>query len=108
MQHAQARFLRGHFNFELVKTFRSSSVNYSRELCSARIQSAKCFRLADLYAAIEADFTYAKANLPAAYQATYTQRGRPLSWAAQAFLGKAQLFQQVIASMQKLNLEDCY
>ncbi|PSR10088.1 MAG: RagB/SusD family nutrient uptake outer membrane protein, partial [Candidatus Arcticimaribacter sp.] len=48
---------------------------------------------ATLWAAIEADFAFAQANLPSSRSGDYSQAGRPLSWAAQAFLGKAQLFQ---------------
>ena len=92
LQHAQARFLRGHFNFELVKIFGSVPLitleNYSNQEFNQPNAST-----ADLWAAIEADFTYAKANLPGAYSGDYTQRGRPLSFAAAAFLGKAHLYQ---------------
>ena len=92
LQHAQARFLRGHFNFELVKIFGSVPLitleNYSNQEFNQPNAS-----IADLWAAIEADFTYAKANLPGAYSGDYTQRGRPLSFAAAAFLGKAHLYQ---------------
>ena len=104
LQHAQARFLRGHFNFELVKIFGSVPLitleNYSNQEFNQPNAST-----ADLWAAIEADFTYAKANLPGAYSGDYTQRGRPLSFAAAAFLGKAHLYQSEWAqALTELNI----
>ena len=103
LQHAQARFLRGHFNFELVKIFGSVPLitleNYKNQEFNQPNAST-----ADLWAAIEADFTYAKANLPSAYTGDYSQRGRPLSFAAAAFLGKAHLYQQDwAAALTELN-----
>ena len=92
LQHAQARFLRGHFNFELVKTFGEvpliTSQNYADQLFN-QVNATE----AALWTAIEADFEYAKGILPAAYAGDYTQKGRPLSYAAAAFWGKALLYQ---------------
>ena len=92
MQHAQARFLRGHFNFELVKTFGSVPL-ITLENYAAQEFNQPNASTSDLWAAIEADFTYAKSILPSSYTGDYTQRGRPLSFAAAAFLGKAHLYQ---------------
>lgn len=93
LQHAQARFLRGHFNFELVKIFGGVPLITLENYAAQEFNQPNASE-ADLWAAIEADFTYAKANLPAAYSGDYTQRGRPLSFAAAAFLGKALLYQE--------------
>ena len=43
----------------------------------------------DIWAEVEADFEFAVANLPD----TQPEAGRPTSWVAKAFLGKAHLFQ---------------
>ena len=103
LQHAQARFLRGHFNFELVKTFGSVPLITSANYADKDFNQVNA-SVSELYAAIEDDFTYAKSILPSSYSGAYTQRGRPLSWAAQAFLGKAQLFQGNFSDA-KTNLE---
>lgn len=90
---AQARFLRGHFNFELMKIY--GNVPYVSDENAANFE----FNLPNSgdtklqWSHIEADFSYAMNNLPAARTGSYSQAGRPLSWAAQAFLGKAQLYQ---------------
>ncbi|MGY8968595.1 MAG: RagB/SusD family nutrient uptake outer membrane protein [Flavobacteriales bacterium] len=102
-QHAQARFLRGHFNFELVKTFGKVPLITLDNYAAQEFNQPNA-EISDIYAAIEADFTYAKSILPSSYSGAYTQRGRPLSWAAQAFLGKAQLFQGNFSDA-KTNLE---
>ena len=93
LQHAQARFLRGHFNFELVKTFGSVPLITSQNYAEKDFNQVNA-STSDLWAAIEADFTYAKANLPGSYGNAYSQKGRPLSVAAAAFLGKAHLYQK--------------
>ena len=104
LQEAQARFLRGHFNFELVKTFGEVPLITLQNAIDVEFNQPNA-TYADLWAAIEADFTYAKANLPAAYTGDYTQKGRPLSFAAAAFLGKAHLYQQDWASaLTELNI----
>ena len=92
LQTAQARFLRGHFNFELVKTFGNVPLITDENYAASEFNQPNATQAA-LWAAIEADFAYAQANLPSSRSGDYSQAGRPLSWAAQAFLGKAQLFQ---------------
>ena len=102
LQHAQARFLRGHFNFELVKTFGSVPLITQENYADQEFNQPNASTSA-LYDAIEADFTIAK-TLPSAYGA-YTQRGRPLSFAAAAFLGKAHLYQgEYAAALNELNI----
>lgn len=90
---AQARFLRGHFNFELIKIF--GNVPYVSEENAANLEynQPNTGENKLQWSHIEADFSYAKDNLPTSRTGDYSQPGRPLSWAAQAFLGKAQLYQ---------------
>jgi len=92
-QHAQARFLRGHFNFELVKIFGSVPLITSQNYADKDFNQVNATKDA-LWAAIEDDFKFAKENLPGSYGGAYSQRGRPLKWAAAAFLGKAHLYQK--------------
>ena len=104
LQHAQARFLRGHFNFELVKIFGSVPLITSQNYADKKFNQPNAAVTA-LWDAIEADFTYAKGILPSSYAAPYTQKGRPLSFAAAAFLGKAHLYQGDWASaLTELNI----
>ncbi|MDT0540618.1 RagB/SusD family nutrient uptake outer membrane protein [Croceitalea sp. P059] len=85
-QLAQARFLRGHFNFELQKIF--GNVPYISEENFAATEFNQPNPGA-IWEQIEADFQYAVDNLPA----SQADIGRPNSWTAKAFLGKAHLFQ---------------
>lgn len=85
-QLAEARFLRGHFNFELQKMF--GNVPYISEENFAATEFNQP-NTGPIWDQIEADFQYAVDNLPA----TQTDAGRPTSWAAKAFLGKAHMFQ---------------
>ena len=89
-QLAEARFLRGHFNFELQKIY--GNVPYISE----ENFDAKEFNQPNpgaIWDQIEADFQFAVDNLPA----TQGDAGRPTSWTAKAFLGKAHLFQSDFA-----------
>ena len=83
---AEARFLRGHYNFELQKMFGNvpfiSLENFQNTEFSQPNAGA-------IWSQIEADFQFAIDNLPA----TQGDVGRPTSWAAKAFLGKAKLYQ---------------
>ena len=92
LQHAQARFLRGHFNFELVKTFGEVPLITSQNYADQKFNQVNATEAA-LWKAIEDDFDFAKRNLPNSYGGAYNQRGRPIKWAAAAFLGKAHLYQ---------------
>lgn len=105
---AEARFLRGHYYFELKKAFGNTpyvdeSVDYD-----AGIEKVK--NDADLWPKIEADFKFAFDNLPETQDAV----GRANKWAAAAYLAKALLYQkkfpeaktlfdQIIASGQTTN-----
>ncbi len=81
---AEARFLRGHYYFDLKKIF--NDVPYVDENWD---EVTPIPNNQDLWPMIEADFEFAAANLPA----TYSQAGRANNWAARAYLGKALLFQ---------------
>jgi len=83
---AEARFLRGHFNFELQKMF--GNVPYISEENYANTEFNQP-NPGPIWDQIEADFQFAIDNLPA----SQAQTGRPSSWAAKAYLGKVHLQQ---------------
>lgn len=83
---AEARFLRGHYYFELRKTFKN--VPWIDET----MDDAKAVTVpnnVEIWPKIEADFQYAFENLPG----TQPQIGRVNKWAAGAYLGKTLLYQ---------------
>jgi len=84
---AEARFLRGHFYFELKKLF--NSVPYVDETIGYGKGIEKVANTEAFWDKIEADFNFAVTNLPA----TSASAGRANKWAAQAYLGKALLYQ---------------
>lgn len=81
---AEARFLRGHFYFELKKMF--NMVPWIDETT----ENPKQPNTVDIWPNIEADFQYAYDNLPP----TQAEFGRANRWAAAAYLGKTYLYQQ--------------
>ena len=85
-QLAEARFLRGHFYFELTKIYKYipfiDEEMYAAQEFNQPNPSAPWDK-------IEADFQYAVDNLPTSQNAI----GRPTSWVAKAFLGKTHLYQ---------------
>ncbi len=85
-QLAEARFLRGHFNFELQKMW--GNVPYISEENYANTEFNQP-NPGPIWEQIEADFQHAVDNLPD----TQAQVGRPTSWTAKAFLGKVHLHQ---------------
>ena len=87
-QEAQARFLRGYFYFELTKFF--GNVPIIDEVAFAAMET-NLPNTSLPYDLIEADFTFAAANLPA--QRIAGQEGIPTQGAARAFLGKAHIYQ---------------
>jgi hypothetical protein len=89
-QIAEARFLRGYFNMELIKIY--ENVAYISEENYAN-QEFNQPNSGPIWSEVEADFTFAAANLPA----SQSDVGRINSWGAKAFLGKAQLFQDNFA-----------
>ena len=86
-QLAQARFLRGHYNFELVKIY--GNVPYISEQNFAEVDFNQP-NPGPIWDEIEADFQFAIDNLPD----TQADPGRPTSFTARAFKGKAHMFQQ--------------
>ncbi|PSL49927.1 putative outer membrane starch-binding protein [Chitinophaga niastensis] len=81
---AQARFLRGHFYFELRKLF--SRVPYISDTTTlVRVKNDK-----EIWPFIEADFKFAADNLPE----TQADVARVNKWAAQIYLAKTFLFQK--------------
>lgn len=84
---AQARFLRGHYYFELKKMF--NNVPWIDETTTELNQP----NITDIWANIEKDFQYAYDSLPL----TQPQVGRVNKWAAGAYLGKTYLYQKKYA-----------
>jgi hypothetical protein len=82
----EARFLRGHFYFDLKKHFNSVPV-YDETLSAPEVVEVP--NTPDVWGQIEADFQFAYDNLPAV-----NGPGRNNKWAAAAYMGKAKLFQQ--------------
>lgn len=88
---AQARFLRGHYYFQLKRNFNNTP--YVDETVDYGAGLEDVVNNSDLWPMIEADFEYAAANLPA----TQSQVGRVNMWAAKAYLGKVYLYQNKFA-----------
>ncbi len=84
---AEARFLRGHYYFELKKTF--GKAPWIDETL-ADTAAVKVSDTEDLWPKIEADFKFAYDNLPE----TQAQAGRVNKWAAGAYYGKTLLYQE--------------
>ena len=82
---AEARFLRGHYYFELKKMF--NMVPYIDEKTE---DPASVANDTDIWPKIEADFKFAMDNLPA----TQAEVGRANKWAAAAYLGKTYLYEK--------------
>lgn len=87
IQLAEARFLRGYFNFELQKMYGNvpfiSEENYSDTEFNQPNSGP-------IWEEIEADFEFAANNLPE----VQTEIGHAFSWSAKAFLGKTYLYQE--------------
>lgn len=82
----EARFLRGHFYFELKRSF--NNVPYIDETMSSTDAVAVPNNV-DIWPKIEADFQFAYDNLPETQGAV----GRANKWAAAAYLAKVKLYQ---------------
>ncbi len=90
---AQARFLRAHFNMQLLLKF-GNVPNITPERAAALEYNLPNSGETQLtWADIEADLQFAVANLPSSYSGSYSEPGRPLSHGAKAYLGKAYLYQ---------------
>ncbi|HVS98134.1 MAG TPA: RagB/SusD family nutrient uptake outer membrane protein [Puia sp.] len=84
---AEARFLRGHYHFELKKIY--NMVPYVDESVTYTAGNWRVPNNVDIWPKIEADFQYAMTNLPA----TQSSVGRANKYAAEAFLAKAYMFE---------------
>lgn len=84
---AEARFLRGHFNFELQRSY--GNVPYISEENYANTEFNQP-NPGPIWEQIEADFQFAVDNLP---DDQGSEVGRPSSWTAKAYLGKVHLQQ---------------
>jgi hypothetical protein len=85
---AEARFLRGHYHFEAKKMW--NNIPYVDETVKyGESTLADVGNTGDAWPRIMEDFDFARTTL----DATKTQVGRVNKWAAEAFYGKAQLFQ---------------
>jgi hypothetical protein len=85
---AEARFLRGHYYFDLKKNF--NNVPYIDETMDYTNRNWHVSNTINIWPKIEADFKYAMTNLPA----TQPQIARANKYAAEAFLAKAYMFEQ--------------
>ncbi|WP_268036598.1 RagB/SusD family nutrient uptake outer membrane protein [Algoriphagus sp. PAP.12] len=84
---AQARFLRGHYYFELKRLY--GDTPYVDENVDYGSGLEEVSNNQDLWPFIEADFQYAVDNLPG----TQSQVGRVNQWAAKVYLAKVYLYQ---------------
>jgi tetratricopeptide (TPR) repeat protein len=93
---AEARFLRGHYYFELRRNFKKvpyvdESTSYGPELADKEVEDKKNIpNNEEIWPKIEADFKAAYDGL----DETYSQPGRANKWAAAAYLGKTYLYQK--------------
>ncbi len=85
-QMAEARFLRGYYNFQLQRIW--GNVAYISEENYANTEFNQP-NTGSIWDQIEADFDFAMKNLPD----EQSDVGRPTNWAAIAFLGKVHLYQ---------------
>lgn len=83
---AEARFLRGHFNFELQRMYGNVPFISEENYANTEFNQPNPGPIWDQ---IESDFDFAIKNLPAMQEDV----GRPTSWAAKAYLGKVHLQQ---------------
>ncbi len=88
----QARFLRGHYYFELKKMY--NMVPWIDETT----EDVKQPNNTDIWPNIEADFQFAFDNLPG----TQSDFGRANKWAAGAYLGKTYLYQHKFAEASSI------
>ncbi|MVM32194.1 RagB/SusD family nutrient uptake outer membrane protein [Spirosoma sp. HMF4905] len=93
---AEARFLRGHYYFQLRRQF--NMVPYVDETVDYGTGVDKVPNNVDIWPKIEADFQFAQTNLPATQDAL----GRANSWAAAAYLAKTYLYEKKYAEAKAL------
>lgn len=85
---AQARFLRGHYYFQLKRNFNNVPFVTENEDYKAGLEEVS--NNVEIWPLIEADFKFAADNLPP----TQGQVGRVNSWAAKSYLAKTYLYQK--------------
>lgn len=92
---AQARFLRGHYYFELKRMFNKVPwIDETVETAAASSQN----NTEDIWPKIEADFQYAYDNLPA----TQSEVGRVNKWAAATYLAKSYMYEHKYSEAKAL------
>ncbi|MBT8284169.1 MAG: RagB/SusD family nutrient uptake outer membrane protein, partial [Flavobacteriaceae bacterium] len=94
-QLAEARFLRGHYNFELQKMFGNVPYISEENFANTEFNQANSGPIWDQ---IEADFQYAIDNLPA----SQADVGRPTSWTAKSYMGIVHMHQSDYAAAAPL------
>ena len=90
VEHAQAKFLRAHYNFELTRIW--GNVSYVSEENYANNEFNQP-NSGPLWSQIESDLNFAINNLPSSRGGSYNEAGRPIVSTAKAYLGKVQLYQ---------------
>ncbi|SEI45639.1 Starch-binding associating with outer membrane [Dyadobacter koreensis] len=93
---AEARFLRGHYYFDLKRIF--NMVPFVDETLTYGTGIEKVPNNVDIWPKIEDDFKFAYENLPA----TQTLVGRANKWAAASYLAKTYLYQKKYAEAKVL------
>jgi hypothetical protein len=93
---AEARFLRGHYHFDLAKLF--NNVPFIDESITYSAGNFLVGNSAAILPLIEADFAFAYANLPE----TMSSVGRANKWAAAAYLAKVYMFEKKYAEAKAL------
>ena len=88
-QEAEARFLRGHYYFELTKLFGNVSIVSVENYETLEFNQPNS---GPAWEQIEADFQFAIDNLPAT-RGDQSDPGRPTAVVARAYMGKAHLYQ---------------
>lgn len=95
---AEARFLRGHYHFELKKMYNNVVYIDEKTYDPNNLESTKQPNTTDIWPKIVEDLKAAYDALPA----KQSQVGRPTKWAAAADLAKAYLYQKKYAEAKTL------
>ena len=90
VQHAQAKFLRAHYNFELTRMWENVSYVSEENYANNEFNQPNS---GPLWSQIESDLDFAVNNLPSSRGGSYSEAGRPIVSTARAYLGKVQLYQ---------------
>ena len=90
VEHAQAKFLRAHYNFELTRMWENVSYISEENYANNEFNQPNS---GPLWSQIESDLDFAVNNLPSSRGGSYSEAGRPIVSTARAYLGKVQLYQ---------------